>query len=566
MRSIIEFFVCLLIAVTIFRTFEAEGYVIESGSMGPGLLGHYKRFECPSCGYVSEVLADHAPGPRRARCANCGASGIAVDDRLRSDGDQLLVHRRLFEFRPPQRWEVVVFRNPNKLTEAYVKRVVGLPGEEVHLREGDIFINGTRQAKSLLRQRGSRVLVFDNDFRPPPDDPDWESRWLADSGDFGWQPQGGDFVLDTGRGDNAKSSTSVSWVSYRHWIRRGGSHRTSVHVAEWPTKFEPPRVDAASRLTWNDNTQTLICYGALAAAERDRWLKAAPSGDAGDAFRQAITKLYRASHIAPINDEVAYNPPDAATRENLVRDLMLAMELSIASGSGQFAVEMNDGVATAHVILDFEKREARLLIGNDATSLRKAALPAHVRPGGSPVLIEVSQMDRQSLLAIDGRVVFEPFRYDGDRGRWTVDKGPRSEVRGQATATNDFQSTIHDPRSTTDDLPPVPRRAVRFGVRGLSVRVSQLRLFRDVFYTHEPHQLACDQSFQLGADEYFVLGDNSSISRDSRGWPASRMLTGRMLLGKPFIVHLPSRRERISLAGRQTEVRIPEFSRIRYIR
>jgi hypothetical protein len=100
----------------------------------------------------------------------------------------------------------------------------------------------------------------------------------------------------------------------------------------------------------------------------------------------------------------------------------------------------------------------------------------------------------------------------------------------------------------------------------LSARVSHLRLFRDVYYTHEPKQLACDEPFQLGENEYFVLGDNSQVSRDSRSWPADNMLTRRLLLGKPFIVHLPSHRERIGIAGRQAEVRIPEFSRIRYIR
>ena len=564
MRSIIEFFVCLLIAVTIFRSFAAEGYVIESGSMGPGLLGHHKRFTCPSCGYISAVSVDQPPGVGRARCANCSQAGIAVEDVLRNDGDQLLVHRRLFEFRPPERWEVVVFRNPNQLTEAYVKRVAGLPGETIWIRQGDIYINGQLQAKGLSAQRGSRVLVYDNDFRPPPDDADWEPRWVAENTTSAWQSQGGSFVLDSGRGAAAKGFQPVAWVSYRHWIRAGGSHGTSVRVDEWPAGLELPPADPTALLRWDADDKSLVCRGALSTTERDRWRKIAPAGPDGDSFRQAIAKLYRASHIAPITDDCTYNRADGMIIENPVRDLMLSMDVSFVSGLGQFAIELKDGIETVQCIIDLENREARLLAGSDVTPVRKASLPSHVGAGGPAAFIEVSQMDRQVLLAIDGTIVFEPWRYG-------VDGEQRSEVRSQSSGTGDASnrtspSTIHHPPPTIHDLPPVPRRAVRFGARNVNVRVAHLKLFRDVYYTREPNQLACDQPFHLGDDELFVLGDNSQVSRDSRCWPADRMLTGRLLLGKPFVVHLPSRRERVAIASQQTEVRIPEISRIRYIR
>ena len=50
MRSLSESFISLFIAVLLFRTFAAEGYMISTGSMAPFLLGFHKRVECPRCG------------------------------------------------------------------------------------------------------------------------------------------------------------------------------------------------------------------------------------------------------------------------------------------------------------------------------------------------------------------------------------------------------------------------------------------------------------------------------------------------------------------------------------
>jgi signal peptidase I len=44
---------------------------------------------------------------------------------------------------------------------------------------------------------------------------------------------------------------------------------------------------------------------------------------------------------------------------------------------------------------------------------------------------------------------------------------------------------------------------------------------------------------RLGPDEYFVLGDNSPISNDSRFWPEGAAVRSKLLLGKPFLVHVP---------------------------
>ena len=81
---------------------------------------------------------------------------------------------------------------------------------------------------------------------------------------------------------------------------------------------------------------------------------------------------------------------------------------------------------------------------------------------------------------------------------------------------------------------------------GGDLTVSELRIYRDIYYTsslaNTPRQgHALRSPVQLGPDEYFVLGDNSPVSNDSRFWTGSPVVPGSMLLGKPFLVHLPGR-------------------------
>src|SRR5258708_7450880 len=143
LRTVIELSVCLTILVALFRTFLAGGYMIETGSMAPCLLGYHRQVSCPSCRYPFAV--EGGSTTLKAVCPNCGRGGISVEGLPRNDGDHLLVHRGQYEFRRPRRWEVIVFRNPNKPTQAYVKRLIGLPGEAVRIEGGDVFVSGQIQ-------------------------------------------------------------------------------------------------------------------------------------------------------------------------------------------------------------------------------------------------------------------------------------------------------------------------------------------------------------------------------------------------------------------------------------
>ena len=57
-----------------------------------------------------------------------------------SDGDYLIIDEVSFRFREPDRGEVIVFRFPQAPSQFYIKRVIGLPGETVEIRDGKVRI------------------------------------------------------------------------------------------------------------------------------------------------------------------------------------------------------------------------------------------------------------------------------------------------------------------------------------------------------------------------------------------------------------------------------------------
>jgi len=60
-------------------------------------------------------------------------------------GDKLFVNKFIYRYRNPERWEIIVFKEPEHNKKDFIKRLVGLPGEEVEIRNGFVYINGRRQ-------------------------------------------------------------------------------------------------------------------------------------------------------------------------------------------------------------------------------------------------------------------------------------------------------------------------------------------------------------------------------------------------------------------------------------
>ena len=465
-RQTVEFLIVLILGITVFRSFAAEAYIVPTGSMAPTLLGLHKEVTCANCRYRFILGMDDRGRSARPVCPNCGQYAADSSDAVPSNGDRLLVQKFLFDLRSPRRWEVAVFQSTVEPTQAYVKRVVGLPGETIQIRDGDLYVDGRIARKNLAAIRAMRQLVFDNDFLP--DDSDRFPRWVFRRGRTrfseasGWKAVGTSFVHVPSKNDG----NLVDWLDYRHW--------------------DP---DTAR-------------YG-------------------------------------PIRDFYAYNGADVRS-DNLIGDLILDAMVSPGPDARNLVVRINGRADSVFVTLPIDgparpevRRNGRFIPPENAG--KGLASTSTSISGTKPSRLEVAVVDRRLIVAVNGRLAFDPIDF------------------------NDFASG------------PGPFASpISLGVQGGRLTVSNLKIYRDVYYTGTladapKRPFGVDTPYVLGRGEYFVLGDNSPVSNDSRFWPESPVVRRGDFVGKPFLVHLPGRLFSLRVFGRSIGW-IPDPGEIRYIR
>jgi signal peptidase I len=107
-------FLAALLIVFLAKGAIAEPFYVPSGSMEPTLL------------IGDALLASKYP-------YGYGTASLPIQINLPESG-------RVFG-EPPKRGDVVVFRWPGDPSQAWVKRVVGLPGDRIQIRQGELFVN-----------------------------------------------------------------------------------------------------------------------------------------------------------------------------------------------------------------------------------------------------------------------------------------------------------------------------------------------------------------------------------------------------------------------------------------
>ena len=546
-RETIESIAVAIILAFLFRAFVAEAFVIPTGSMAPTLQGRHMDVECQMCDYRYRTGAsceneDTGGQIVATTCPICRYTmqldKDAEPNQRSFNGDRILVSKFAYEFGEPHRWDVIVFKYPGNAKQNYIKRLVGLPNETLWILHGDVYHRLQDQAEAgdegfeILRKppyklRSMLQLVDDTDYRARQlTAVGWPERWQDWSAPESpsWKPLGpGEGFETAGDGDG------VSWLRYRHIV--------------------PAEQD------WWD----------LADGRTPQRLKQ------GELTGQLVTDFYE------YNDGTKWTRlPDewpARERERMARlkalglhwvgDLAIEGEVEIEAGQGHLVLDLVEGGAHFTCRIDVSTGQATLAIDGDPgvfqaedgsqTPSPEAETP--VRAGGS-YQVRFSNCDDQLLLWIDDQVI----EFDGP-----TTYRPKKNLR---PVWNE-----QDP----GDLEPAG-----IGAEGVGLRVKRLRLLRDVYYLASTYKQPYSQNdydliseadilidlgnprcwattdvfdrrrkdvqFEMGADEFFPMGDNSPESRDARVWsdfdrngdPDPPPYVKRdLLIGKALLIYWP---------------------------
>ncbi len=510
--------VAFVLAMT-FRGFVVEGFVIPTGSMAPTLMGAHARIQSQQTGWsfpagmdpgssaTTESITDPMLGP--------GYSGAAIAGKppVRQMGDRILVLKCLYPFFEPKRFDVVVFKNPTKSQgdEAnYIKRLIGLPDEELWFCDGDVFVRRDGAAEFAVQRKPEYVQravwqpVHDSDFVPVNVERlNEESRrrwngppWVGDAAT--WDLSGRAYRC------NSAGSVELRWDPSRRAIDDWTAYNMLV-----PAPYQGPTVPVS-----------------------DVRVSATIVPDA--AGLTSTLELQARSHIF----EFVIEPARAIMRMRPTADQNeKAVEREAAidlPGPGEaFTVECWQ--ADQRMRLFINGREVMEPITCDWTPVQRLQNATGV----------FNTNDANSLL---NRNVIAP------RLRWTFSGSPLTLHRVRVDRDLFYRRDILRGKAVENPTNPGFENIVRPGMAG---------------YGTHPDNIA-----RIGHDQFMMAGDNSQMSLDSRLWgnpdplvssqidPAPFVVNRKLLLGKAWVVYFPAPNPMFE-GGRQV---IPDFGRLRFIR
>lgn len=546
LRETIESIVIAFVLAFLFRTFEAEAFVIPTGSMAPTLMGRHKDLVCPQCGYPFQVSASDEVDDRGSRrpgrdalveagvCPMCRYAVDMTEGNWQGEeypsfkGDRILVSKFAYDFRDPERWDVAVFKFPGGAQTNFIKRIVGLPDETVRIHHGDIFVRHYGADEfSMARKPPAKILammqpVYDNDYvLPMLIERGWPARWQAwpDADAARWQMVGGDyraFVID-GKADQPQ------WLRYQHYVPSWRDWQYFLGLFNEPTAPRPRLI--ADFCAYNTNR----------------------------------------SHLQRIRSE---EPPAESLGEYWVGDLVFEAELSIESSQGRIVLDLVEGGVSFQCQFDVATGEATLSIEGQPQFQPTAKTVVH---GPGTYNVRIANVDDQLVLWVDNEVI---------------------EFDSPTTF-----APLGNSRPTPEDLSPVGLAS-----EGVAMRVNHLKIWRDLYYiaarsatrsrrygesakiseyggrdtpnllwdpsTWDLFDSRQDAEFHLGPDRYLVLGDNSARSRDSRLWENDGFeyyVRRDLLIGKALYIYWPHSWNRIPGTNIPFPF-FPNFSRMGLVR
>lgn len=531
-REAVESIVVAIILALLFRTFEAEAFVIPTGSMAPTLQGRHKDIQCPECKYQfqagASLDAEISSGPVvQVSCPMCFyplRPNRAKRNHGAFSGDRILVNKFAYQFWEPDRWDVIVFKFPGNAKQNYIKRLVGLPNERLRIQHGDVLLAdlGTDEfviaRKPPRKMRAMLQLVHDTRYIPQTFiKTNWPSSWVdPQDAEQGWQSS------DDRQVYSLPPQSQPRWLRYRHLV---------------PTR---------------DDWQYLV---------RER-----PSPNAGRKQGELISDFYAYNHFKHRSDQ-----PDMLGGWHWVGDLALEGELKISDAEGTVYLDLVKSGEHFRCEIDVATGAARLRIDGESTFDAAAGqavteLTAMTKmQGAGKYRFLFSNVDQQLRLWIGNALI-----------EWSGDGQPHD-----ATYTT---RVANRPVWTPDD----PGDLMPLGIGGVNVQMSasKLRVWRDIYYVSaasngQPSDYALNRplsfdevrrvfadprrwsdtplfdarreiTFDLAENQFFPLGDNSPQSRDARLWGGladsliydtpilvEPYVESEMLIGKAFLVYWP---------------------------
>jgi signal peptidase I len=220
-------------------------------------------------------------------------------------------------------------------------------------------------------------------------------------------------------------------------------------------------------------------------------------------------------HGQPITDDLPYNA-GITRRLNLVHALQLAARVQWP-GPGTLFFRLDDGQTSAQVAIQLPAGTLTLTVDNRAPAIVQLPSDLLQKLAQQPVWFEFSNFDQRLLLKIEGQQLLQcPW--------------PMTKALGTA------QPFAIGVQVAGIEFAGVQGARIQGAAgQGAAIRLLDLRLYRDRYDSQHPVGTPPLPSggWQLASDQYFLLGDNSPISLDSRLWGP---VSGRLLLGKPIFL------------------------------
>ena len=526
----------LLVAFTLalaFRGFVIEGFVIPTGSMAPQLMGNHVRYRSEATGYEyafdgSESLL--VRGVRNNGDVIWRYEAVPLLDPMLSQshpisaepprtilgetrmGDRVLVLKYLYEFFDPERWDVVVFKNPVDPigpSQNYIKRLVGVAGEQILLADGNVFVSEPGEPVSAMRivrkpdhvQETVWQPVYNSDYIPGTP----EARRLSE--DIG--STGGPFT-----------ARNIEVADSRVWRSDGGGS------LEWSNQLV--RLDDFN--AYNFLRYPLRGVGTRAALQLRNI--------------QSMSDLRIAAAL-----EVA--SPETFETELIIAALNHRFVFGIGAGEVSVALQSNDGANIDRATAAFSPKgafEFECIHVDQRLQLRvDGELLVELKYEWSPI----ERLEN----------AYRAFNLD----RYIADASSQS-MRAVALKWSFDASPLAMRRVRVDrDLYYKPGR-----LAPLQQAAANGETIEGPLFATNPKEPAV-----LGDDHYLMLGDNSSFSRDGRYWGRPHPLVVStigddtpfvahrdLLVGKAWCVYFPAP-GRLSPGGPAV---VPDFGRLRFIR